>query len=79
MEQENKKCMTIFCANVRNIRKVNKLSKKEMAKILGIGVKGLNSLENGVIPVRMNCAVIVRLSIAFNLPVSYILEKFPEA
>jgi transcriptional regulator with XRE-family HTH domain len=39
-----------FCENVRYLRKKNGLSKKEMAKKLGIGVKSLELIETGSLP-----------------------------
>ena len=40
----------VFCENIKAIRKQKSLSKKEMAKRLGIGVKSLDSIENGIVP-----------------------------
>ena len=65
----------IFCCNVLALRKRNNLSKKDMAKLLGIGIGSLNKLEKGIIPERMSCTVLVRISKVFHVPISYILGK----
>lgn len=36
-----------FMRNIVFLRETNKLSKRKMAKILGISVKSLNKIENG--------------------------------
>lgn len=43
----------IFLKNISYLRKHNKLSKRKMAEILGIGVKSLNKIENGELPPRI--------------------------
>ena len=48
-----------FCINVRSLRLLHKLSQKEMAQALGIGVKNLRKLEAGEIPPRLGTAVLL--------------------
>ncbi len=57
----------IFCQNIKKIREKEKLSKKEMAKRLEIGVKSLTMLENGIIPKRLSCKFIFRIEDEFNI------------
>ena len=57
----------IFCENVKQLRKLHGLSKSKMAKLLGISTAGLSAIENGIIPPRMSCAVILRASDAFGI------------
>ena len=66
--------MLIFCENVREIRLKNNLSKKEMAKILGIGVGSLNLIEKGIIPERLSAEVIVNICINFKVSASSLFE-----
>lgn len=56
-----------FCVNVYYLRKKHGLSKREMAQILGVGIKTLNVLEEGVLPQRLGCAVLVRASEHFGI------------
>ncbi len=57
----------IFCYNVKNLREEHKLSKKQMAKILGIGTKTLTSIENGVIPPRASAELILNICDRFSI------------
>ncbi len=57
----------IFCANVKELRKKNNLSKREMAKRLGIGVKSLTLIENGIIPPRLNCEILFYIRKSFGV------------
>ncbi len=72
--KENKEITTkisqetlIFCQNIKKLREREKLSKKEMAKRLEIGVKSLTMLENGTIPKRLSCKFIFRIEDEFNI------------
>ena len=47
---ENNKEIEYFCHNIAFLRKSHGLSKKEMAKILGIGIWSLNKIERGELP-----------------------------
>lgn len=51
MEHEQK--MRTLCENLRLLRKKHGLSKVKMAKILGIGVRMLTNLEQGVVSRRL--------------------------
>ena len=39
-----------FCQNIRRLRMEHKFSQKQMASMLGIGVKSLRLLERNIIP-----------------------------
>lgn len=58
----------VFCNNVKKLREINKLSKKEMAKRLHISVRSLSILEQGRIPPRMSLQVAIMLSREFGMP-----------
>ena len=57
----------LFCENIKRLRKREKLSKKEMAKVLGISVKSLNLLENGQIPPRLSCKILFAVHRQFGI------------
>lgn len=63
-----------FCKNVVTLRKRHSLSKKKMAKILGIGAESLNKLENGIVPKRMDCIVLIKLSAVFGISIDELLS-----
>lgn len=62
-----KKQSLIFCRNVLILRKENHLTQEKMAKLLGISIHSLRSLENGKIPPRLSCDVIFRIYIFFGV------------
>jgi len=49
------------------LRERSGLSKKEMAEIMGIGIKSLEKIENGVLPPRTGVDVLIRLSQKFDI------------
>ncbi len=46
-----------------------------MAKILGIGVKSFNALENNIIPKRLGVEVLIRIHNIFGILPKDILSK----
>ena len=50
-----------FVFNIVRLRNHHKLSKREMAKILRIGIKSLDKLEKGVIPPRIGVEVVFNI------------------
>ena len=65
----------ILCENIRRLRKSEGLSKNKMAKILGISVKSLNSLEKSIIPKRLGLEVLIRIRNTFGILPKDILSK----
>ena len=51
----------IFGGNIKRLREQHKLSKKQMAEIMGVGTKTLTSIENGVIPPRARADIILKI------------------
>ena len=45
--------LTIFCNNIKQIRKRNRLTKDEMAEIMGISTATLSNIEKGVVPPKL--------------------------
>lgn len=58
--------MERFCENVRAIRRREGLSKTAMAKRLHISTQSLTRIENGEIPPRLDCFVILMLCREFG-------------
>ncbi|MBQ7010141.1 MAG: helix-turn-helix transcriptional regulator [Clostridia bacterium] len=56
-----------FCNNVKKLREIHKISKQQMAKILGISVRTLTSIENGIIPPRASVDIIFNLCSYFPI------------
>lgn len=57
----------IFGHNVAWLRKQNGLSKKEMAKLLHIGVGSLNKIERGELPPLLRADVFFFIKLHFGL------------
>jgi len=64
---ESKYKTEIFGKNIAYLRKSNKLSKKKMAEILGIGIKSLEKLENGILPPRLSVKIIFNIYYSFGI------------
>ena len=70
---EVQKESVILCENIKKLREGEKLSKKDMAKRLGIGVNSLTMIENGIVPNKLTCKIIFNIQDEFNLhPKRYI-------
>ena len=59
--------MFIFLENLRRLRKREGLSPREMAKKLGVGVKTLEQLENGIVPAHVSCSIVFRIQREFQV------------
>jgi transcriptional regulator with XRE-family HTH domain len=64
-----------FCYNITYLRSINNLSKKEMSKILGIGVNTLDKIEQAILPPRLSVKVLFRIQKYFNVPADVILSE----
>ena len=58
----------IFFENIRYLRKKHRLTQKQMAEILGIGIKSLSLIERGILPPRLSGAVLLRAEEYFKIP-----------
>ena len=67
MESQTMQEYEIFCRNVTWLRKRYGLSKKQMAKIMGIGIGGVTKLEQGSVPPRMRVDVIISIYRYFGI------------
>lgn len=64
---ENDEQLAEFCRNILRLRKVSRLTQKEMAKILGCSVRSLSMLEHGKFPERLGVEVIFRAARYFHI------------
>lgn len=58
---KNNDYIKIFCDNVKELRKANRLSKREMADKLHIGLKTLDNIEKGILPNRLSLRIVFLL------------------
>ena len=56
-----------FSRNICYLRETHHLSKRAMAKLLGISIKSLSLLEAGTIPPRMTINVLRRIFAVFHV------------
>lgn len=61
--------------NIVRIRKEYGLSKKEMAKILGISIESLRKIEKGEIPLKMSVEVIFEIYDYFGITPKELFES----
>ena len=57
----------ILCQNIKFLRQKHKLTKTQMSQILGVSIKTLNRLENGILPPRISCELIFRIQRHFGI------------
>ena len=74
---ENLSDIQILCQNINSLRQQHNLSKKEMSQILGIGMKTLNQIENGILPPRMSCESLFRIQSHFGIRPQQLFSILP--
>ena len=62
--------IVVLCRNISWLRKKHGLSKRKMAEILGVGVKALSLIEQGILPSRVGCDMLFNASDYFHITVS---------
>ena len=67
--------INIFLYNIVWLRKHHGLSKKEMAKRLGIGLWSLNKIEKGELPPKLHCDIIFAVYQNFGISCADLLSK----
>ena len=67
MRWETEEELRCFMRNMAQLRAEHGLSKREMAKRLGIGVGTLNKLEQGQLPARLSASVIYSIYREFGV------------
>ena len=78
MDIENNTSWSVFFRNVAFLRKKNGLAKKDMAKLLGIGVGSLTKIEKGELPQRLSANIIYRIYKEFGIKPSDQFDKILE-
>ena len=69
----------IFCNNIKALRQQNKLTKVKMCKILRISTRSLNMIENGILPPKISCEVLIRACRYFSIfPKDILSENIAE-
>lgn len=77
MNVDTNDTIRIFCENIKKLRAKEKLSKKEMAKKLGISTTSLTQIENGKLPPRLNTQTLFFIHGRFGiLPKEIFTENF---
>lgn len=64
---------TALCRNVTALRKQHGLSKREMAKILGVGVNTLTQMEQGNLPKSFRAGALLRIQDRFGVSIQSLL------
>ena len=64
-----------FCRNITVLRQKHKLSQKELSKILHISTRSVRLLERGIVPPKLDCAVLISIQTHFHIRPS---EMFAE-
>ena len=73
MDNENQ--IKNLCHNIRYLRESHNLSKKQIAKILGIGIKSLTLIESEIMPLSVNCSILYNIKIHFKIPIPQLFEE----
>ena len=56
-----------FSQHIRRIRIENRMTQKEMANRLEIGVRTLSMIERGILPGRLSCEILFRVQEQFGI------------
>ena len=67
-----------FCENVRYLRKQHRLTQKEMAQKLHIGISSLRALERGCFPPRLGVEMVFYIHKQFGVPPKRIFAPLQE-
>jgi len=66
--------LLVLMKNIKYLRIRNGLTKKEMAKIIGVGIKSLNKIEKEELPKRFTVKILYRIYEHFGILPSKQLE-----
>ena len=78
MKQEYQNDIVAFSDNIKQLRQSHNLSKKSMAKIMGIGIGSLNKLESGILPPRADVQCLLNLNKHFGISISELFVSHSE-
>ncbi len=68
----------ILCENIKSLRSICKMSKKEIASKLGISVASLTKLENGILPPQLNCDFLFQIYRNFGITPAQMFQSLSE-
>jgi len=75
MKTTKQNTIDTFTHNVVFLRKTNHISKKRMAKILGISIYSLNQIEKGLLPPKLSVEVLFKIRSYFHVSEKQQVEK----
>ena len=78
MKQEYQNDIVAFSDTINQLRHSHNLSKKSMAKIMGIGIGSLNKLESGILPPRADVQCLLNLNKHFGISISELFVSHSE-
>lgn len=79
MEDENRLQLENLICNIVFLRKHFGISRKRMAKLLGIGVATLQKLEQGILPPRLGVDIFFHIQRNFEIaPVTILTRRLEE-
>ena len=67
MNKQKRDEIAILCHNIRQLRRKENLSKREMARKLAIGEYSLTKIEKGILPPRLSCEIIFQIDKEFGI------------
>lgn len=66
---DNQELCANLIHNIISLRKQYGLTKKAMAKLLGVSLYSLNRLESGIMPQRLGVDMVFRTQACFGIPI----------
>ncbi len=76
----NNEAITYLAYNVSYLRRKHNITKNDMAKILGIGIKSLNRIEQGILPPRLSVEILFNIREYFGIPLNILIgEKISDS
>lgn len=75
MNQEINYELKALTQNITNLRQKNKLTKKEMAKLLGISIYSLNKIEEDILPHKITIDILIKINSNFGISPHEIMQN----
>lgn len=71
----NNEVIKYLSYNVLYLRKKHNITKKDMARILGVGIKTLNKIEHEILPPRLSVDILFKIQKRFGISVSSLVSE----
>ena len=71
--------LAIFCQNIAYLRRKHNLTKTQMSAMLGVSIRTLNRIENGIFPERLGISILEKILLNFRISPSKILSPLDES